>query len=105
MGRLQPKHSVGSPDPSKHFLRNMAEVGVDGRVEIRIADSVEAAHTYKGKPIGLLFIDARHTVERALKRLAADGSVPAIAGRVGKAGICGPRHRWPARVQAIARKI
>jgi predicted O-methyltransferase YrrM len=133
-GRLQPGEMVEVIDTSKQFLQNMAEVGVSDRVEAHIEVSVDAARSYDGRPIGLLFIDARHTeeavyedgsvwaphlaagaliafddidkvkVRRGVTRLVADGVVPAIAGHVGKIGVCGPRDRWPARVQTISRK-
>lgn len=135
MGNLQRKHSLDWFDTSKQFLRNMEEVGVRHRVESYVATSVDGAHAYRGKPVGLLFIDSRHTetavyedgqvwsthvapgcfvvfddiqrqgVTRGTNRLAADGIMAEVAGRVGKVGLCGPAARWPARVRAITRPV
>ena len=123
----------GEPmDTSKQFTRNMDEIGVLDRVEMHVARSVEAARSYRGRPVGLLFIDANHSeravyedgsewsshlapecivafddiswdgVTKGVRRLVAEGTLSAIAGRVGRIGLCGPEEQWPRRVRAIA---
>ncbi|HXQ90762.1 MAG TPA: class I SAM-dependent methyltransferase [Acidimicrobiales bacterium] len=120
-------------DTSKQFQRNVAKVGVEDRVEAHITVSVDAARSYQGRPVGLLFVDGNHSekavlddgrewsphmapgsfiafddiswhgVASGVQRLVAEGVVAPIAGRVGKIGLCGPAERWPARVRAIVR--
>jgi len=122
-------------DTSKQFRRNMAQVGVEDKVEAHVMVSVEGAHSYQGRPVGLLFVDGNHSekavyedgkewsvhlapgcvvafddiswhgVEEGVKRLVADGVLPPITSRVGKIGLCGPSARWPARVREIVRPV
>jgi MMP 1-O-methyltransferase len=123
-----------SIDTSKYFLQNIAEMGVEDRVEPHITFSVDAAHTYTGRPVGLLFVDGNHSekavvddgrewavhmapgcfvafddiawtgVARGVDGLVSQGILPPVAGRVGKIGLCGPSKRWPERVRAIAQR-
>ncbi len=129
-------HTVDNHDhgttTAKLFSMHMEELGVADGVDPQWVPSVEGAHSYKGRPVGLLFVDAEHTetavvedgqvwsmhlapggfvafddikrpeVVRGVKRLASDGVLPDILGRVGKIGLCGPVARWPERVRAIA---
>jgi predicted O-methyltransferase YrrM len=117
------------------FRIHMEEVGVADHVEAHEEVSLEASQSYKGKPLGLLFVDATHTeeaviedgrawsahaapgclvsfddintpaVRKGVTRLVDDGVIPRIAGRVGKIGICGPPDNWPERVRSIAIRV
>jgi len=117
------------------FRIHIEEVGVADRVQAHRMVSLEAAGSYRGRPVGLLFVDATHTdeaviedgrawsprlapgclvafddittpaVRRGVNRLADDGAIPRIAGRVGKIGLCGPPECWPARVRAVATRV
>ena len=114
------------------FRMHMDEVGVADRVCAHRQVSLDAARSYAGRPIGLLFVDATHTeeavvedgrawsahlaprclvsfddintpaVKRGVKRLVGEGVIPSLAGRVGKIGLCGPPEQWPERVRAVA---
>ena len=125
-------HHAHCLNTSKLFQVHMEELDVAERVEAVRMVSAEAASCYKGRPIGLLFVDAEHTedavfedgrmwsahlapggfvafddigmpeVARGVKRLVSDGVLPEITGRVGKIGLCGPSLGWPERVRAIA---
>lgn len=126
-------HHAHSLDTWKLLHVHMQELGLADRVEAHHAISVVAARSYRGKPIGLLFVDAEHTekavyedgrewaaqlapggfvlfddinlpgVARGVGRLVADGVLPEIAGHVGKIGVAGPVAAWPDRVRVIAR--
>ncbi len=132
-----PGRTVHAVDPmtSEQFLSNMEKVGIADKLERHTATSVDAAASYQGKPIGLLFVDAIHTeravledgqiwsahlapgctvafddvnrpnVMKAVRRLVADGVMPEFVGHVGKVGVCGDRDRLSTRVGAILRKI
>ncbi len=119
-------------DTSKQFLRNMEEIGVSDRVEAHVGTSVEGAASYRGRPVGLLFVDGDHSAEAVfadgsswaphlapgcllafdditwagvtdgLRRLADEGVLPPAVGRVDKIGLSGPATGWPARVRALA---
>jgi predicted O-methyltransferase YrrM len=131
--RSQVEQGLQGIDTSQQFERNMAAMGVKDKVEAHVMISVEAAKCYRGRPVGLLFVDGWHTeqavyedghawfahmasdalvafddiadpeVARGVHRLVEDGVLPQIAGTVGKIGLCGPPARWPTRVAAIAR--
>jgi predicted O-methyltransferase YrrM len=133
-GSLQLRAGPGL-DTFPQFQRNMAAIDVADRVEPHVTVSAQAAAEYGGRPVGLLFVDGNHSeravvedgqawaphladgcfvafddfawsgVRAGLARLVADGVVPALAGRVGKIGICGPAAAWPARVRAIAMPV
>ena len=134
MGNLQRKHNLEWLDTSKQFLRNMEELGLGDRVEAHVSTSLDAAQAYTGKPIGLLFVDGRHTEEAVYEdgaawsahlapqpswfsttsRGRASSGNDAVGRRrqgaghrrpCGKVGVCGPSAGWPARVQAIARSV
>lgn len=117
------------------FRIHMEEVGVADRVQAHRMVSLEAAASYQGEPIGLLFVDATHTedavvedgrawsahlasgcqvafddittpaVRRGVNRLAEDGAFPRVSGVVGKIGLCGPPESWPPRVRAVAKRL
>lgn len=129
-------HAVDHHDPcantAKLFSIHIEGLGMSDKVDTHWMASVEGARSYKGRPVGLLFVDAEHTEEavledgrawaahlvpggfvafddikipgvaRGAKRLASEGVLPEIVGRVGKIGLCGPVGRWPERVRAIA---
>jgi len=84
MGRLQPKHSVGSPDPSKAFPAQHAESVSMAGSRSAFADSVEAAHTYKGQAHRTALHRRPSTRRKSVEAPGADGSVPAIAGPRGQ---------------------
>ena len=113
----------------------MDEVGVADRVCAHRQVSLDAARTYAGRPIGLLFVDATHTeeavvedgrawsahlapgclvsfddintpaVKKGVKRLVDEGVIPSLAGRVGKIGLCGSPEHWPARAASVAVRL
>ena len=119
-----PGCTVHAVDPltSEQFLGNMEKVGVADKLERHTATSVVAARSYKGRPVGLLFVDAIHTeravledgqlssthlaagclvafddvnrptVMKAVQRLVADGVMPEFVGHVGKVAVSGARR-------------
>lgn len=120
-------------DTSKQFQRNMEEIGVADRVQMHKAISADAAESYSGRPIDLLFVDGDHSekavyqdgslwaphlapdclvafdditwegVTKGLQRLVADGFIHEPVGTVDKIAICGPIELWPQRVRDVAR--
>jgi predicted O-methyltransferase YrrM len=55
--------SVADSDPSDRFLRNLERFGVLDRVVYHRTDSAEAAETWTGEQVSLLFVDGMHTYD------------------------------------------